>query len=344
MQLPDHESDSKSWSLNSTKAWLEYLPNPWTELRENRSVQVGIFLAVALLGLNKVRGFWKEFQEHVPETGLAQLSRELLDKLGIEIEVKGNREVLNTPAGAGQLLLGVNHVNILEPVVAASLFQRIDLYLIGVITYGYFMNQYLRDHFIGIMPRKYAIDKQAKKKLRLADLIDLVKKAYIKQRIDSRAIAHMNKTALEQAAGLLTEGDEVILFPGGGMSTDKPWGHGVGNIMLQLAPEQRPHVQLLPVYFDIPSRKRMVVSLAVQHRLKRLSSWSETKGTVWVADPFTVEEVFTLAEQTKTPLTARNLTQLLQRLAYDKLKQKGAPLTEAGFTVEADPPSSARTD
>lgn len=200
-----------------------------------------------ILGWENMMNFWIKIDSKAEEEDWGTASKELISKLGIELDTGEDLERIRKNKKA-TLVLGVNHEAILEPFIIASLLgdRRVSLISLKVLQV---LGRAYSKYIMPVMPRRYAKDEKRFKRW-IVNKVHPRARLYGIEELKVVEIDEMNEKVFNRAAKRLMEGMDVVLFATGGKVAQAAWGRGLGEIVNRVSKEKRSDVQIAFFHFD----------------------------------------------------------------------------------------------
>jgi len=200
------------------------------------------YLDKKFIGLGAMLKKWVMLEKKIDEVGLPAVSRELLEELGIRIEI--DRPVDKwTDGKRGVIFLGLNHESIIEPILAFSIMGRRDVNLISGQTFTRLGRNFAKS-VLPVMQRKYAWNFQKKSIVAIHGML------YRAENLSLEDVDRINRSTFDKTAEKLKNKEAVILFTMGGHKMDGKWGRGIEEMIRRIEPEKRKEIDMVPLYFS----------------------------------------------------------------------------------------------
>lgn len=187
-------------------------------------------------GLPEYAKEMQRVEEKLEKDGVGPAIREIMGKLGIEVEANVNPEWLSTQ-GSPVLLYG-NHAARLEPWLLATLLDRNDVACVG----GRMMQKAgpnIESHILPVIPKKYAKGGGRR---------TIVEKTVFGDGdLDVDEATKLNQASMQEAGKRLGDGWLVGIFPTATEAIDSKWRKGLGEIIKNTP--QNSEVRLVPTHF-----------------------------------------------------------------------------------------------
>ncbi len=200
--------------------------------------------------------FIESQEKSISKKGIQASANSFLTKLRIHYKATASIPLLLRKNGKGVIIVGVNHPGFFEPIILLSLIKRKKVKLI-INRFFYLAGKRFQKYALPVTAKLFAKEKTPSVLTRF----NLYHRLYRAQLLTESQIDRMNKASLQSGARCLEGGGVVILFPAGAGSEKKVWRNGLSKLVHEIKEIKRKNVVLLPVYFEGPGEKRMIVRI-----------------------------------------------------------------------------------
>lgn len=207
-------------------------------LENQGSIDSSFFGFIRSLGIGDFLKDIDRLEKEMSTRGMAEVCRELLDKMGIE--VSANTPEWLSSSGAPVLFYG-NHDSLIEPLLLGSLAKRDDLAFVANEVAGK-VGENIAKHVLPVSHKGYASDSKKSMNWRRLMSGDGTKTL--------AEIEDLNSTSLKEASTKIAGGWAVGIFPIPLFGKGKEWYSGIGKIVAGLDPVAIHNTQLAPVRFE----------------------------------------------------------------------------------------------
>lgn len=247
------------------------------------------------------------FEKEMGEKGIGQVSKEILEKLGMEVSTK-------TPEWMKQegvpILFYGNHKGFTEPLLIASQCTRDDIGFVG--------NEFARragpnaaKYVLPVLAKRYAKDEPVP----LSSFERTFMGAVGGLSMTKAEIVAMNAQSISDAVQKISDGGAMGIFPTPGLDVTYPWFSGIGKIIRALPPAAFDAVRLAPIRCEDISF--LDVARAVRTRYKKNKTPRKKSAEVLHGSLRSLKELGITAS-----MSDKAITKILQKDYLQKFEEK----------------------
>ncbi len=272
----DQEIEELYWAFNlqGLRGFLEYYK---AIRKKNLKFLLAASVGESLFSIQRICSEGLFFEELIGELGIAQASREILEKWNLDVRYEIEGSVAKVFEEQAFVSYG-NHSSGLESIIFDSCFSRSNIYQIG----ASFLPKIgpnisktaLLVHNVSISQVELLNNSKTKK---MRDKVLDEFEAFVWPMTEDKAAREHNRKILSLASELVLSGCGVNIFPTGSVKVDAAWKNGIGSLIGKIARQKHDQpVYIIPIIYGISETYPLASNLLPRFNLAHLLAKLQT--------------------------------------------------------------------